>query len=31
MRALLNTNWQTNWIPKHLAEVKPPPAMKAKK
>jgi hypothetical protein len=30
-RALLNTDWQTNWIPKHLAEVKPPPAKKAKK
>jgi hypothetical protein len=30
-RALLDTDWKTNWIPKHLAEVKPPPAKKAKK
>jgi hypothetical protein len=30
-RALLNTDWQTHWIPKHLAAVKPPPAKKAKK
>jgi hypothetical protein len=30
-RALLDADWKTNWIPKHLAEVKPPPAKKAKK
>jgi uncharacterized protein DUF4157 len=30
-RSLLDADWKANWIPNHLAEVKPPPAKKAKK
>lgn len=27
-RSLLDADWKTNWIPKHLSEVKPPPEKK---